>query len=78
VALTGRLVDLAANLPNFVGHVSDADRERIGTVAYRITGIRHDLKNSLVPRAAKASGEAEAWPRLPLFGEIEKNSVADS
>jgi multidrug resistance protein MdtO len=72
VALTGRLVDLAANLPHFLGHVSDADRERIGAVADRLIEIRHDLTNNLVPRVEKAGGETEAWPRLPLFGEIEK------
>lgn len=72
VALTGRLVDLAANLPQLVGHVSDADRARIGGLANRIAAIRHSLKQGLAPGVAPPGDAAEAWPRLPLLGEIEK------
>ena len=72
VGLTGRLTDLAASLPALVGRVSDADRERIGRVADRIAGICQDLKNGLVPRVTESGGESEAWPDLPLLGEIEK------
>jgi len=71
VALTGRLTDLAANLPVLVGRVSDADRARIGCIADRIAELSRDLKNRLVPRAAEC-GEIEAWQNLPLFGNIEK------
>jgi multidrug resistance protein MdtO len=71
VALTGRLTDLAANLPVLVGRVSDADRVRISCLADRIAGLSRDLKNGLVPRAAE-SDETEAWQSLPLFGSIEK------
>ncbi len=49
VALTGRLVDLAANLPHFVVNVADTDRERIGKAADRIAQIREDLINGSVP-----------------------------
>jgi len=75
VALAGRLVDLAANLPQFVVHVADTDRERIGKAADRIAQIREDLINGSVPRGAGPSGEIEGWPRLPLFGEIEKTAL---
>ena len=72
VALTARLVDLAANLTYLVGHATDADRERIGAVADQIGRIRRDLSNNVVPRAVEFSGQTEGWPHLPLLGEIEK------
>ena len=43
VALTRRLVDLAANLPYFSGRVSERDHERIGRVANHIREIRDEL-----------------------------------
>jgi multidrug resistance protein MdtO len=72
VGLTARLTDLAANLPVFVGRVSDADRERIGGIADRIARISRDLKSGLISRVAPSSGESEPWPDLLFFGEIEK------
>jgi len=72
VAMVGRLVDLAANLPRFAGHVSEADRDRIGKVADWIAEIRHDLNKRSIPHGAKPTAEIEAWPDLPLLGEIEK------
>ncbi len=75
VAMVGRLVDLAANLPRFAGHISDADRDRIGKVADWIAEIRHDLRNRSIPRGAKPAGEIEAWPDVPLLGEIEKAAL---
>jgi len=70
-ALTGRLVDLAANLPRFASHVSGIDHDRIDEVANRIAQIRHDLANRTVPRPADL-GEIDAQPGLPLLSEIEK------
>jgi multidrug resistance protein MdtO len=70
-ALTGRLMDLAANLPSFASHVADIDHDRIDKVANRIAQIRHDLENGRVPSAADL-GEIDARPGLPLLGEIEK------
>jgi multidrug resistance protein MdtO len=75
VGLAGRLTDLAASLPVLVGRVSDADRERIGSVADRIARICQDLNNGLVPRVTESGGESETWPNLPLLGEIEKTVV---
>jgi multidrug resistance protein MdtO len=72
VAMVGRLVDLAANLTFFAGHISDADRARIGEVADRIGRIRRDLADNSVPRATEPGGQTQAWPFLPLFGEIEQ------
>lgn len=72
VALTGRSVDLAANLPQLVRHISNADRERIQALANRIASIRHDLKQGLVPHAAQPDDGTEAWSGIPLFADIEK------
>jgi len=73
-ALTGRLVDLAANLPRFPSRVSGVDHTRIDAVANHIAQIRHDLENGRVPSAADR-GEIDARPGLPLLDEIE-NTVA--
>jgi len=63
VALAGRLVDLAANLPRLSGTVSDADREQIAKVANRIAAIRDDLTKGLVRRTRQNSEAAEASPK---------------
>jgi multidrug resistance protein MdtO len=70
-ALTGRLVDLAGNLPGFASHVSGVDHDRIDKVANRIAQIRHDLENGRVPSAADL-GVIDARPGLPLLGDIEE------
>ncbi len=75
LALVGRLVDLAANLPNFAGNVPDADRERIGKTADRIAEIREGLHNESAPRVAGLGGGVETWSGVPLFGEIEKTTL---
>jgi multidrug resistance protein MdtO len=71
VALTGRLVDLAANLPYFSGRISESDRERIGGVAHRIREIRDALCRGSVPQVHESAAEGPA-SNLPLFGEIEQ------
>jgi multidrug resistance protein MdtO len=71
VGLTGRLVDLAANLPRFSGSVSEIDRERLGRVARRIREIREDvIRGSVLPASGSAQAE-KIPPGLPLLGEIE-------
>jgi multidrug resistance protein MdtO len=75
VALAGRLVDLAANLPHFVVHVAETDRARVGKTADRIAQIRQGLINGSTPSGAGPGGEIEAWPDLPLFSEIEKTAL---
>lgn len=69
-ALTGRLVDLAANLPHFANHASVVDHDGIDKIANRIAQIRHDLENRTVPCGADL-GEIDVRPGLPLLGEIE-------
>ena len=72
VALTGRLVDLAANLPLFTDRVPETDRERLGTVVKRIREIRKDLTRGSVPHVPEPAGENETPPNLPLLSEIEQ------
>ena len=72
VALTGRLVDLAANLPHFSGGVSQSARERIGGVATRIREIRNAITEGSVPQVHESPGEREISSNLPLLGELEQ------
>ena len=72
VALTGRLVDLAANFPYFTDQVSERDRERIGSVACRIREIRDALIRGSHPQVHKPAADSETGSQLPLLGEIEQ------
>ena len=72
VALTGRLVDLAANLPHLIVDVPSAERDRTGLVANRVAEIRYGLNRRSVPRTIRPGGDMETWSGLPLLGEIEK------
>jgi multidrug resistance protein MdtO len=72
VGLTGRLVDLAANLPYFSGRVSQSDRERIGRVIGRIREVRDALTRGSVPQLDESPGEGEISSNLALLGELEQ------
>jgi len=75
VALTGRLVDLAASLPHFSGNVSEIDRERSGQVASRIREIREDVIRAKISGTPESIQAGVRPPDFPLLGEIE-NTVA--
>ncbi len=70
-ALTGRLVDLAANLTHFVGPVFLADQDRIKKLVKRIGELRNDLENGTVPITADLP-QLETSHGLPLLSEIEQ------
>jgi multidrug resistance protein MdtO len=72
VALTGRLVDLAANLPYFTGRVSESDREGIGRVAKQIREIRDAVTGASVSQVDQFAGGGETPFSLPLLGELEQ------
>jgi multidrug resistance protein MdtO len=72
VALVGRLVDVAANLAQFLSRVPDDDRERIRKLAQNIAEIRAQLTRGTTPRLAQLPAEAEVPPGLPLLRELEK------
>ena len=74
VSLTGRLVDLAANLPQFVERVPDADRDRVAELANRIAALRRDIGNGRLPSRQRPIEEPAAWTTLPLFGQIEETA----
>ena len=62
VALVGRLVDIAANLPQFTSSVSDDDRKRIRIVVQSIGEIRAGITRGTVPRLTGSLGEGETPP----------------
>ena len=72
VGLTGRLVDLAANLPYFSGRVSQSDRKRIGRVVARIREIRDALTRGSVPQLEDSPREGEISSNVALLGELEQ------
>jgi len=72
VALTGRLVDLAANLPIFTGRVTESDRERVGRVLRSIREIREDLIRGSVPTIHEFTAQSETPANLPLLVETEQ------
>lgn len=72
MAHVGRLVDLAANLPQLSSHTGDHDRSRILNLKQTIAGIRADLARGAVPRKTVFSGERASPLGVPLLTEIEK------
>ena len=72
VALTGRLVDLAANLPYFSGRVSESDRQRIDGVINHIREVRDAVTGGSAPQVHELSGGGETPSNLPLLAEIEQ------
>ncbi len=72
VALTGRLVDLAANLTQLSMRISAHDRERIRAVATSIGGIRADLLSRRVPSPIEFLHDNDASGGAPLLREMEK------
>jgi multidrug resistance protein MdtO len=72
VALTGRLMDLAASLPQLILEVPSTEGNRIGIVATQVAHIRDSLSSGSVPRAIRSDDAIETWSGLPLLGEIEK------
>jgi multidrug resistance protein MdtO len=72
VALVGRLVDIAANLPQISSPISDDDRKRIRIVVQSVAEIRTALTRGTVPRRTESPDEGETPPDLPLLREIEK------
>ncbi len=72
VALTGRLVDLTANLAQFGHGIPDADRERIRKVTRALAEIHAGLVKGTVPRTARLPDKVQVPSSLPLLNELEK------
>lgn len=72
VALTGRLVDLTANLTYIDVHLSsNEDRERIRALVNSVTNIRTDLLNGKIP-ASIPLREVDTVASVPLLREIQR------
>jgi multidrug resistance protein MdtO len=72
VALTGRLVDLAANLTYFEIHIPDAeDRKRVARLAECVAGIRTDLLKGKIPNPVSFDSEADIVYGVPLLREMQ-------
>jgi multidrug resistance protein MdtO len=72
VALTGRLVDLAANLAYFEIHIPGEEaRKRISRLAESVASIRTDLLNGKIPSPIAFDDEADTISGVPLLREIQ-------
>jgi multidrug resistance protein MdtO len=72
VALTTRLVDLAANLAQFSGSFAENERERIRRVAHSLAEMHAGLAHGTAAHMAEFLGEGGTPSGTPLLGEIEK------
>jgi multidrug resistance protein MdtO len=72
VALTGRLVDLAANLAHFEIHIPDEeDRKRIARLAESVASIRNDLLKEKIPSPITFDSNADIAHGVPLLREMQ-------
>jgi multidrug resistance protein MdtO len=71
VALTGRLVDLAASLEYVGVEACDSDRQRIRFVAERISGIRASLLGRRATPEPRVEPESDSAATIPLVREME-------
>ena len=72
LALTGRLVDIAANLRVLTSQISDQDRGRVRELAENIAGIRSALRAGRAPELRQSLAEENAPSTAPLLAEMEK------
>ncbi|HET6931517.1 MAG TPA: FUSC family protein [Candidatus Acidoferrum sp.] len=68
VALTGRLVDIAANLTSLNFDLAGRDREQMGKLATDLTSIRAALLTEHVPSPVETSDNSQ---RVPHLRELE-------
>lgn len=72
IALTGGLIDIAANVTHLSIHVSADDRKRISDLAASIASIRSDLLSQRVPRPIAISDQSAPSAGVPLLLEMER------
>ena len=72
VALVGRLIDVAANLPELSSRATDDDCSRLRTVAGNIAEIRLAVTSGIIPRLIGPPVEDQTPSGVPLLGEIER------
>jgi multidrug resistance protein MdtO len=71
VALSGRLMELAANLSEFAPHPSEADRLRCQMIAGNLNSIEASLSREEAPDWIDLPADSAA--SLPTLSEIERN-----
>ncbi len=71
VALVGRLIDIAANLPHFPDEISVQEKDRLRGLYENIASIREDLLNRRVPHLAMPFQESVS-ATTPLMQEMER------
>lgn len=71
VALSGRLIDLAASLEHLPVPLDDHSRYRVGTLASNITNIRAAVLSNRVPQRIEVNRETTPLHRVPLVREME-------
>ena len=71
VAFTGRLVDIAANLPDFPDQIPAEDKSRFRSLCDNIAGIRDDLLNGKVPHLVEPYADEGSRATSPLVAETE-------
>ena len=72
IALTGRLVDIAASLSALTFRLSDNDLRRLRELAENIDGIRSDLLAGRTPELKQSFAQGNAPGATPLLLEMEK------
>jgi multidrug resistance protein MdtO len=72
ISLTGRMVDIAANVVAPAAYLSEEDQKRIRRLTETIGSIRADLLAEKVPQLPELPREATALSALPFLPEIER------
>jgi multidrug resistance protein MdtO len=72
VVFTGRLVDIAANLPDLSNQISAEDKSRLRSLCDNIAGIRDDLLKRRVPHLVEPYADEGSRASSPLIGEMER------
>ncbi len=73
IALTGRLVDLAANAETVPSNLATQDRERLATLADEIAGMRARIRIGARPDPIRID-DGKASVAFPLLPELEKTA----
>ncbi|HKE29435.1 MAG TPA: FUSC family protein [Bryobacteraceae bacterium] len=71
VALAGRLVDIAANLPHVRAALDEPSRNRVRSLVRNIAIIRSAIKHKGSPPPREFTGESAPIESVPLLGEME-------
>jgi multidrug resistance protein MdtO len=71
VALTRRVVDIAATLPGVPGYASPAIETRARTLAAALESISDDLRHQRVPASAQFETDDDTSAAASLLGEME-------